>query len=299
MKPILFEESARERLNVFQDSYELDRIPLCEPNSPYGETLYIENRGKILGVASAVKNGIHPKFDHLYLSVSGWDQEITTILLEGLKRHRGKEANPLQILIKEADVEKQKLFTDSQDFSLILTCNCPKIDTNRSIDKLLSTELPTSLRFTRYSQLNKNERDKLRKFRLNGYVKTHFWSPPTDLNDDVWSHTDRKPEEEDISWAVFNSDNLILCSDGIYFNDSIWLGWGWHGDELDDDPYLLSIWSHVLYLQLLDCQRLEKSMYGEFDSTDKYGQVKSKLLLHLTKDIKYIYQEKSNETVTR
>ncbi|GLQ73895.1 hypothetical protein GCM10007932_32550 [Vibrio penaeicida] len=68
------------------------------------------------------------------------------------------------------------------------------------------------------------------------------------MNDDVWSHTDRKSEEEDISWAVFNGDNLILCSDGIYFNDSIWLGWGWHGDELDDDPYLLSVWSHVLYL---------------------------------------------------
>ncbi|MDP2575573.1 hypothetical protein Q8W40_25495 [Vibrio penaeicida] len=182
---------------------------------------------------------------------------------------------------------------------MILTCNCPEIDTNSSIDNLLDTELPSSFRFTRYSQLNKNEKDKLRKFRLNSYVKTHSWSPPTDLNDDVWSHTDRKPEEEDISWAVFNGDNLILCSDGIYFNDSIWLGWGWHGDELDDDPYLLSVWSHVLHLQLLDCQRLEKSMYGEFDSMDKYGQVKSQLLLHLTKDIKYIYQEKSNETVTR
>lgn len=119
LKPIQFEESSRERLNIFQDSNELDRIPLCEPNSPYGETLYLESEGKILGVASAIKNGIHPKFDHLYLAVPGWEQEITSILLEGLKRHRGKEANPLQILIKEADVEKQKLFTDSQGFSLI------------------------------------------------------------------------------------------------------------------------------------------------------------------------------------
>lgn len=295
MKIFKFEEIERERLIEFQDQHNINRIPLHESVSLNGETLYLEQDGAILGIVSIVKNSFHPTFDNLYFAIANRNSEVMLTLYESLIQKRAVEAPPLQIMYEESEMQEQKTFLDKYGFSFTLTCECPQIDVERSLDSLSERYIPVELRLLKYSQLNCIEKVALREFRLNGYVETHFWSPPIHINDELWLGTDLDSEAEEISWVVFKGDRPILCSDAHINENDIWLGWGWHSDELEVHELVNQVWSKILSLQLSYCKRFGKRLFGEFDSLDKYGQYKSKLLVHLTKDTKYIFQQKKEK----
>lgn len=292
MKIFEFKESNRGKLREFQDHHGIKRIPLFDRASGDGETLFLELNSAIQGIATVTKNGFHPKYDHLYFAVANRDSEVTQKLYRSLIERRVAGSPPLQIMYEESDVKEQRPFTEKFGFSLTLTCNCPQIDVGKSLDKISEVRLPSEFRVLRYNQLDSDEKAALREFRLSGYVKTHSWSPPIDIGDELWKRTDLSPESDEISWCVFAGDSPLLCSDGHIDGDEFWLGWGWHADEYETHEIVGQAWSKVLSLQLLYCQRNGKRMFGEFDSTDKYAQVKSDILVHLTKDTKYIFQQK-------
>ena len=290
MKVVYFNENKRDKLRIFQDKYQLIRIPLYEATSQVGETLYLEENNFILGIISIVKNAFHPKFERIYFAIRDKNNEVMKLLYESLVAKRSEKDSLLQVMFNESEISEQQLFIKEYGFSLVVTCECPEIDVQQSLNLFHNGDLPDEFRMVRYSQLTHNEKSMLRIFRLNGYVKTHLWSPPVNIDDDIWHETDLSPKSEDISWAVFKGKRLILCSDAHIGEGDIWLGWGWHEDECED--LLIEIWSKVLYQHLIYCQLSKYRLFGEFDSTDKYAQMKSKLLCHLTKDTTLIYQQK-------
>ncbi len=294
MSIIKFKESERVKLRDFQTHHAMNKIPLIELESGLGETEYLEHEGKVLGVATIAKNGFHPNYDHLYFAVVDQDPNVIQSLYDSLTSGRSAGLAALQIMYNEPDLASQSVFTKANGFNLTLTCNCPEIDVSASIAKLDTISLPIGLRILRYSQLTSTEKAALRAFRLNGYVETHFWSPPIDISDELWQRTDVSDEEEELSWCVFKGEKPVLCSDAHIDGDDIWLGWGWHDEAAERPEVLKQVWSMVLERQLTDCQRQGKRLFGEFDSLDRYAQFKSERLVHLTKDVKYIFQQRAD-----
>ncbi|SHO55023.1 hypothetical protein [Vibrio quintilis] len=200
---------------------------------------------------------------------------------------------PLQIRVNQGDAVNLSSFFKTHDFSLTLQNECPQINIEKSLQNRTKQNVPAEFHIKKYSDLNTTESDLLRKFRLSGYVKTHFWSPPVHVGSDIWKHTDLTHHDKQISWAVLKGNQIILCSDAHLYDDEVWLGWGWHNDSDEYTGAIHQLWSKVLRLQLRFCQNSGKALFGEFDSLDKYGQFKSRLLVHQTQNTSYIYQQKS------
>lgn len=54
-----------------------------------------------------------------------------------------------------------------------------------------------------------------------------------------------------------------------------------------------ALWAQVLRLQLEESLFIGKRMFGEFDSTDRYSQLKKSLLVYSSesKEIRYLFQQ--------
>lgn len=136
-------------------------------------------------------------------------------------------------------------------------------------------------------------------FRITGYAKTHYWNPPVDLDSEVWKYMNLKAEEAEVSWAVFDREEIVICSDTRIFGEVTVLGWAWHNDKYEISGSINTLWEHILMRQLLYCQEHGRNLLGEFDSTDLYGQYKSRLLKRSTEETCFIYQQQPREQSQR
>ena len=184
-----------------------------------------------------------------------------------------------------------KEFLRSHHFDLVVVCDCPEICIEGSLSKLIQSTLPPNVRIVTQNNLNSREQVKVRQFRIDGYIKTHFWSPPIEREQDAWSCTDQSSEEKSISWVAFYNDEILLTSDSSLIDGEFWLSWGWHNENLVSAELLTQVWKHVLRLQLTECTALSRKLIGEFDSTDRFAQFKRKLLVEKAPDRWNILQQ--------
>ncbi|MCP4322541.1 MAG: hypothetical protein GY787_11990 [Alteromonadales bacterium] len=292
---ISFVEADRQKLRDWQAKHNIEPIALVEKGgttSPLknksnytnkGMTLCIEENGVLQGIITRSSNGYHPHFDHLYFALLPEKQSLMVLLMEELLKHDSAETPPLQMTLEESTKLQWTWFLDRYGFTQKLTSDCPEIDIEASLAKLQQPILPTDYQPLRYDQLNETQSQALQKFRREGYVKTHQWSPPTSLDDPIWSETDSSHSEKENSIVILKADNIMACSDLFTWNDELALGWGWSCDSLSQKEQL-ALWKVILVEQLLISQKLKRKFFGEFDSTDPYGSLQRTLLVEKTED---------------
>ena len=301
LKVTHFTEVERQKLRDWQANNNIKPIALIEKgvttsplknNTSYinkGMTLYVEQDGKIQGIITRCSNGYHPHFDHLYFAVLPEQQRLMVLLMEALLKHSPVGAPPLQMTLIE-DVKYQwDWFLLQYGFKQKLTSDCPEIDIAASLDKKQTLWPAKDYQLLRYNQLNESQSQALQKFRRVGYVKTHQWSPPTSLDNPIWSNTDVTKLEASHCLVVFNKGEVIACSDLHDEDDGCWFGWGWTGDLLSLNKKK-TLWQLMLVEQLTHCQKLDKKMFGEFDSTDPDSSLKRQLVVEKTGERYYILQ---------
>lgn len=98
---------------------------------------------------------------------------------------------------------------------------------------------------------------------------------------------------------VIKEGQIVLKSVFILNDDCVWLGWGWDVSELEGHPICQALWAQVLRLQLEESLFRGKRMFGEFDSTDRYSQVKKSLLVYSSKIKERYYLFKQASKVVR
>lgn len=292
MNILQYKKINRDKLIDYMDSNKLRLRILLEAESDFGRTIYIEQDNQILGIATQYINELHPTFDNIDFAVDTANEKVFIALYENLLTNRTSSL-PLSMCLSERDANVLRGFLENHHFSLIVKCEMPEIDIERSLTGLSEYRLPEGFRLEKYSGLNEEESKKLRQFRLNGYEKTHFWNPPLRMDHPYWLEKDLNSENQKISWVVFREKNIILCSDAHIDKDIVHIGWGWHDDQYEGHLELKHIWAIVLSQQLEFCKRSKKQFIGEFDSTDKYGQIKKSLLTHLKQENYYIYKQLS------
>ncbi|MFO6422117.1 hypothetical protein [Motilimonas sp. KMU-193] len=301
MKIKQFTEDQLERLRAWQDDNGFERIPLVEKgltiytraDSTYsckGITLYAEENGEIQGIISRNNNSYHPKFDHLNFAIANEKKSLMVELMDQLLKLSPTDAVPLQITLEESVKNQWAWFLEKYFFRLTLTSDCPEIDITASLAKLQQPILGESYRILNYNQLNSIESAALQKFRREGYVNTHQWSPPISLDNPLWSSTDRSDAEKENSIIILHAGKIIACSDLVIDNDDYWLGWGWTCNTLNLGDKT-KFWSAMLFSQLTFCQQKNKKLFGEFDSTDTDGSLKRQLMIEKSQDRFFILQQ--------
>ena len=290
LKTVPFREEHRQRVQVFLNEHPFESIPLCYQDSKAGVTVVLERQGQIQGLATLRTNAFHPAFINLYFAVDLQNDKYVNELYDALHILQ-KVPKPLEIVLNEVGSQALRVFLESKAFSLTVTCECPLINLEKSLTSLAEIQAPLGFRIEPYDRLNEVEEKELRQFRRDGYQKTHFWNPPLSMESPLWQETDPNPKEREISWAVLSDGLIVLCSDLHLDGDKAHLGWGWHDDKLDDTAELKQLWSKVLSLQMAYCQAKGLSLMGEFDSLDKYGQLKKSLLEFHCIDKYLIYQQ--------
>ncbi len=290
-----FKESQRQQFRKWQDDKGFELIPLVEygvslytreDKSTYncnGITLYAEDNGEIQAIITRHDNGYHPHFDHLCYAITKDNSTLMLTLMEELLTFSDSNSVPLQITLDESTTKQWTWFLDRYGFTQKLTSDSPEIDIEASLAKLQQPILPADYQLLRYNQLNKTQSQALQKFRREGYVKTHQWSPPTSLDDPIWSETDSSHSENENSIVILKAGNIMACSDLFTWNDQLALGWGWSCDSLSQKEQL-ALWKVILVEQLLISQKLKRKFFGEFDSTDPYGSLQRTLLVEKTED---------------
>lgn len=289
MNIVKYTKEARDRLLAFQAGQAFAGIRLYESDLDTGRTVYLEQDGEVLGIASLFHNAFHPQFLKLQFAVDTSKDRLVTTLYQALLKSLPVPPPRLSLHVTESDAGNLADFLASHQFHLVIKTECPQIDLAKSLERLSRHRLPAGYLLKNYSELNQAEASALRKFRLDGYVKTHFWSPPLSLDSPAWQETDLNAEDQKLSWVVYRDSAIVLCSDAHLEDDAVYLGWGWHHDTFESLPEFKSIWSSVLARQLEDCQRLGKPLIGEFDSLDTYGQYKGALLTPLAEENFYTY----------
>lgn len=292
MKIRHFQADERENLLAFQKAHHFEPIRLLEKGVNTGHTVYLEHKKEVLGIATLYHNAFHPQFENLQFAVDLHNTRRVTTLYQTLLQALTPPLPRLSLLLRVSESQVLKSFLKHHNFVLAITTACPHIDLESSLIHLSQYRFPTGFHLKNYSQLNPEEAEKLRQFRLNGYVKTHYWSPPLSIESPYWQETEIDGENQNFSWVVFKDDTLVLCSDAHFEGGNLYLGWGWHDDAYATHPELKNLWATVLRSQVKAAQSLQAQLIGEFDSSDVYGQYKSALLPHhLSEDNYCIYQQ--------
>lgn len=290
MNLIKYKNDKKDKLISFMDSNKIDIIRLIDKDLDTGRTIYLENDNEILGIVTTYYNDFHPNFLKLQFAVDTSNELFVNELYQGILKSNSS-SHTFSIHLNEKDSKQLEVFLERNNFKLVLKTEFPKINIEKSFENLSNYSLPNGFVLKKYKDLNENETKELRNFRLKGYVKTHFWSPPLSIEHPYWDETDLDDESKNISWVVYKNNNIVICSDAHIENSCVYFGWGWHDDTYDDFSELKSLWATVLYKQLDFCKKNNKTLIGEFDSSDKYGQYKSSLLVHLTEENYYTFHK--------
>lgn len=282
----------RKRANNYFKQTNLSRIFLPDPREGRGRAVLLEEAGEILGVASAGENSLHKSYLELFISTHLDEFDIYIRLIKGLREALGENSRPFQFMYDDNITPGLREFLNKEGFTLTVVCDCPRIDIKKSLSGLQTSQLPVGVRILSYNDLTPSEAELVKEFRLKGYIETHFWSPPVDISDPLWSCTDLTDEEKSGSLAVFKGESVFLTSECGLIDDDFWITWGWHDDENFDSETLIQAWKSVLGLQLKMAQDSGKKVICEYDSTDRYALFRRKLLVESQNDRSYIVQQK-------
>jgi hypothetical protein len=243
-----------------------------------------------------MRNEFYSDYDRLYFAVPDYDFLLVEALYQRINKERGETSRPMQILINGRDLPYSLLFLEAFGFEFILSCHCPEIDVIASLQKLSSLPpIPRCYRIKRYIELGEVQKKALDHFRVTGCLQTQKWNPTVERLEKAWEKIALTLQEEEASWAVFKDGQIVLNSDFILNDDCVWLGWGWHASDLEGHPMCQAVWAQILRLQLEESLFLGKRMFGEFDSTERYSQVKQSLLVYSSeiKERYYLFKQKS------
>jgi hypothetical protein len=291
LKITLFRDSEREKLLAFQKVYSHEPIRLLEKGMNRGHTVYLEQNGEVQGIATLYHNAFHPHFEHIQFALNLHNTQQLTVLYHALLEQISEPFPRLSIHLSTADAKVLEKFLEHHRFAPVITTACPRIDLEHSLRQFSKFHFPVGYRLNSYDQLNFEEAERLRHFRLKGYAKTHFWSPPLNIEHPYWQEADVEKENQHLSWVVLKDQAIVLCSDAHREDEALYLGWGWHDDVYTGHPELQNLWATVLKYQVKAAQDLKVDLIGEFDSLDVYGQYKSALLTHLTEDNYFTYHQ--------
>lgn len=297
-----YKEGQREQFRAWQDRRGFERIALVDKNiteytrpdqTTYqckGMTLYAEENGEIQGIITRHDNSYHPKFDHLVFAIDRDNQALMLQLMKALRQQSPLECAPLQMTLAAKIKNQWRWFLEQYGFHDTLISEFAEIDVCASLAQLSPPRLPDGYRMLSYNQLNTSESAALATFRRQGYVNTHQWSPPTSLDNPIWTGTDLTASESDNSLVILRGSSVLACSDlGDYEGDYA-LGWGWTCDALVLADKV-ALWRAILFAQLTFCQRVNKKCFGEFDSTDFDGALKRQQLIEAIPERFYILQQ--------
>lgn len=296
MKVIRYKSADEKRLVNFQKEHSFSRsthftklLPLREYGNYGGTTIYLESKGRIEGIATAVYNELHPHFRRIHFFPNL--EKTVSILFSELKKMPEFSGHPFEISLAEGEKRVLAAFLEKHKFQQVVCCEIPEIDLDGSLESINQFSVSKDFYIKNYSELSEDQKQLLFKFRIEGYFKTHEWNPPVSLDSEVWNYMNVSKEEEQVSWSIFKNNRIILCSDTRLIGETAMLGWGWHCDQLEQHPLLNALWGSVLKRQLMWCTQNNRVLLGEFDSTDSCAQLKSSLLQRKSEDIKYIFQQ--------
>lgn len=278
-----FVESKRELLRQAQDDLCEERIGLMEPKDGLG-TFYAEFEGKIVGVMSLFNNSLHAHFYHLEIAIPADDKSTHIALMShmlGVKR----DYKPLQITLNQPELASYQWFIERYKFDLAISCECPWLDSFIAPDYA-----PVAgLEIMRASELTPEQASALRHHRIEGYIKTHYWSPALPAKHPNWSSTDLDVQSLQLSMVALLNGKVVANSDAHIYDSEIWLGWGWHAPVVEQQN--VAIWAQMLAAQWPDLQQLNTKIRGEYDSSDWFAAIKRSFFVESKKDAYVILQQ--------